>query len=40
MLVDQGERERSVNVGLEAARRLTWDHCARATAGVYREVLE
>ncbi|HEX3369495.1 MAG TPA: glycosyltransferase family 1 protein [Candidatus Cybelea sp.] len=40
MLVDQGERERSVNVGLETARRLTWDYCARATAGVYREVLE
>ena len=40
MLVDQGERRRSVNVGLEAARRLTWDHCARATADVYREVLE
>ena len=40
MLVDQGERERSVNLGREAARRLTWDHCARATAGVYREVLE
>ncbi|HEY6486500.1 MAG TPA: glycosyltransferase family 1 protein [Candidatus Cybelea sp.] len=40
MLVDQGERERSVNLGLETARRLTWDYCARATAGVYREVLE
>ncbi|MGC1984088.1 MAG: glycosyltransferase family 1 protein [Candidatus Cybelea sp.] len=40
MLVDQGERERSVNVGLEAARGLTWDRCARATADVYREVLE
>jgi glycosyltransferase involved in cell wall biosynthesis len=40
MLVNQGERERSVNLGLETARRLTWDYCARATAGVYREVLE
>ena len=40
MLVDQGERERSVNVGLQAARGLTWDRCARATADVYREVLE
>jgi glycosyltransferase involved in cell wall biosynthesis len=26
--------------GREAARRLTWDFCARATADVYREVLE
>jgi glycosyltransferase involved in cell wall biosynthesis len=26
--------------GREAARRLTWDRCARATADVYREVLE
>ncbi|HEX4013600.1 MAG TPA: glycosyltransferase family 1 protein [Candidatus Cybelea sp.] len=40
MLVDQGERERLVKLGLEAARRLTWDHCARVTADVYREVLE
>lgn len=26
--------------GREAARELTWDRCARATADVYREVLE
>ena len=40
MLVNQGQRERSVNLGREIARPLTWDHCARATADVYREVLE
>jgi glycosyltransferase involved in cell wall biosynthesis len=40
ILTDQGTRERSVNLGREAAGRLTWDRCARATADVYREVLE
>jgi glycosyltransferase involved in cell wall biosynthesis len=40
MLADQGTRERSVNLGHEAAGRLSWDRCARATADVYREVLE
>jgi glycosyltransferase involved in cell wall biosynthesis len=40
MLTDQGTRERSVNLGRKAAERLTWDRCARATADVYREVLE
>ncbi|HEY2474895.1 MAG TPA: glycosyltransferase, partial [Candidatus Cybelea sp.] len=40
LAVDQGERKRSVKVGVEAARRLTWDHCARQTADVYREVLK
>jgi glycosyltransferase involved in cell wall biosynthesis len=40
ILTDQGTRERSVNLGREAAGRLTWDWCARATADVYREVLE
>jgi glycosyltransferase involved in cell wall biosynthesis len=40
LAVDQGERVRSVKVGVEAARRLTWDHCARQTADVYREVLK
>ena len=40
MLTDQGTRERSVNLGREAAERLTWDRCAQATADVYREVLE
>lgn len=37
---DEGRREEWVNAGQEAARRFTWDHCARATADVYREVLE
>jgi glycosyltransferase involved in cell wall biosynthesis len=40
ILTDQGTRERSVNLGREAAALLTWDRCARATADVYREVLE
>lgn len=40
MLSNQVARERSVKLGLEAARRLTWDRCARATADVYREVLD
>ncbi|HLY02736.1 MAG TPA: glycosyltransferase family 1 protein [Candidatus Cybelea sp.] len=40
MLTDQGTRERSVNLGREAAGWLTWDRCSRATADVYREVLE
>ncbi len=40
MLTDQGTRERSVNLGREAASRLSWDRCARATADIYREVLE
>lgn len=35
-----GEREQWVNGGRKAARLLTWDRCARATADVYREVLE
>jgi glycosyltransferase involved in cell wall biosynthesis len=37
---DEGLRERTINLGREAARELTWDRCARATADVYREVLE
>jgi len=40
MLADEGLRERSLNLGKEVARRLSWDRCARATADVYREVLE
>jgi glycosyltransferase involved in cell wall biosynthesis len=40
ILSDQVVRERSVKLGREAAIRLTWDRCARATADVYREVLE
>ncbi len=37
---DEGLRLRAINLGREAARELTWDRCARATADVYREVLE
>jgi glycosyltransferase involved in cell wall biosynthesis len=33
-------REEWADGGRAAARRLTWDTCARATADVYREVLE
>jgi glycosyltransferase involved in cell wall biosynthesis len=40
VLTDQGVRDRSVNLGVQAAAELTWDRCARATADVYREVLE
>jgi glycosyltransferase involved in cell wall biosynthesis len=40
VLLDEGLRERSLNLGKEVARRLSWDRCARATAEVYREVLE
>ena len=40
VLEDEGLRERAVNSGREVARELTWDRCARATADVYREVLE
>jgi glycosyltransferase involved in cell wall biosynthesis len=39
-LADEGLRSRAINSGREIARRLSWDHCARATADVYREVLE
>lgn len=39
--IDDGERQKtSANAAREAARRLTWDRCARATADVYREVLD
>lgn len=37
---DEGLRGRCVNVGFGIARTLTWDRCARATADVYREILE
>lgn len=37
---DEVRRARIVNLGRETARSLTWDRCARATAEVYREVLE
>jgi glycosyltransferase involved in cell wall biosynthesis len=40
LLADEGLRMRSINSGRELAQRLTWDRCARATADVYREVLE
>jgi glycosyltransferase involved in cell wall biosynthesis len=40
LLTDEGLRVRSINSGRELARGLTWDRCARATADVYREVLE
>jgi glycosyltransferase involved in cell wall biosynthesis len=40
LLGDEVQRLRAINLGLEVARELTWDRCARATADVYREVLE
>ena len=40
LLWDEGLRSRAVNSGSIIARELTWDRCARATADVYREVLE
>lgn len=40
VLADAGLRERFVNLGRRIARTLTWDRCARATADVYREVLD
>jgi glycosyltransferase involved in cell wall biosynthesis len=40
LVADAGLRQRFVNVGRRIARTLTWDQCARATADVYREVLE
>jgi glycosyltransferase involved in cell wall biosynthesis len=40
ILTDQGTSERLVNLGREVAGRLSWDRCARATADVYRELLE
>jgi glycosyltransferase involved in cell wall biosynthesis len=40
VIADEGLRARFVNLGRRIAQTLTWDHCARATADVYREVLE
>lgn len=40
VLSDQGLRGRLVNEGRARAAELTWDRCARATADVYREVLQ
>ncbi len=37
---DEGLRGRLVNEGRRIAKSLTWERCARATAAVYREVLE
>lgn len=37
---DQVLRETLVNEGRTRAEQLTWDHCAAATADVYREALE
>ncbi|MBV8149728.1 MAG: glycosyltransferase family 4 protein, partial [Candidatus Eremiobacteraeota bacterium] len=40
VITDEGLRERFVRDGRAIAARLGWDRCARATADVYREVLE
>jgi glycosyltransferase involved in cell wall biosynthesis len=40
LLADEGLRASAINLGREVAGRLTWDRCVRATADVYREVLE
>jgi glycosyltransferase involved in cell wall biosynthesis len=40
LLGDRGLRLRAIELGREAAEKLTWDRCARATSDVYREVLE
>lgn len=40
VLADEGLRDAYKNEGRLLAERLTWDHCARQTAAVYREVLE
>jgi glycosyltransferase involved in cell wall biosynthesis len=40
LLQNEVRRTQAINLGLEVARELTWDRCARATADVYREVLE
>jgi len=40
LLEDEGLRTALVNEGRARAERLTWEHCASATASVYREVLE
>jgi glycosyltransferase involved in cell wall biosynthesis len=40
LIGDQGLRAQTVKSGMAVARGLTWDHCARATADVYQEVLE
>ena len=40
ILSDEALRTRAVALGRAIARDLTWDRCARATADVYRELLE
>ncbi|MDQ2871982.1 MAG: glycosyltransferase, partial [Candidatus Eremiobacteraeota bacterium] len=40
LLADEGQRTALVNEGRTLAASLTWDRCAEATAGVYRDVLE
>ena len=40
LVTDEGLRARFVKVGRRIAGTLGWDRCARATADVYREVLE
>ncbi|MHB8197756.1 MAG: glycosyltransferase family 4 protein [Vulcanimicrobiaceae bacterium] len=40
LLADEGLRSRLVNQGKMVARAWSWDRCARATANLYREVLE
>ncbi len=40
LLGDQGLRLGAIEKGFQAARNLTWERCARATADVYREILE
>ena len=39
VLDDEGLRARLVNLGRTMATTYTWDACARATAGVYREAI-
>jgi glycosyltransferase involved in cell wall biosynthesis len=40
LLTDGALRMRSIELGRAAAKELTWERCARATADVYREILE
>lgn len=40
LLGNRGACQRAIEKGSQAARSLTWDRCARATADVYREILE
>ncbi len=40
LFTDAAVRAGSIERGRAAAKELTWDRCARATADVYREVLE